>query len=110
MSLSKLKPDAPSGSIAWPAWMVPACLAFMTRNSPFHLLVMGPGDGQILIADYLKRRNLYSEDGKSLPGPEQYQKSPFPILSRTGLGPILRDSSQAGDLFAALSQESSGLA
>lgn len=88
------------------AWMVPACLGLMTRKTPFHLVELGAGTGLRLIADYLKREILYSEEGETLPGPDQYNDLPYPILSRTGI-----DSARLGcadPLFIKLSQEPSG--
>lgn len=82
------------------AWLLPACLGFMTRKTPFHLVELDCGDGLNLIADYLERPPLYSEDGALLPGPEGYRDCPYPVLSRTGLGPGLKPA--ASDLFKPL--------
>lgn len=82
------------------AWLVPACLGFMTRKTPFHLVALGAADGMGLIADYLERPPLYSESGELLPGPEGYRDCPYPILSRTGLDPAPKPA--ASELFKAL--------
>jgi hypothetical protein len=65
------------------AWLLPAAYGLGTRATPFHLVVIG-GEPDALIADYLDRPELVSEEGESLPGPEEFRKSPFPVLSRTG--------------------------
>lgn len=88
------------------AWMLPACLGLMTRKTPFHLVELGAGTGLRLIADYLEREALYSEEGDILPGPEQYHDLPYPILSRTGIDSSPADASD--QLFLKLSREPSG--
>lgn len=90
------------------AWLLPASLAFMTRGAAFHLVEWGARDGLSLIADYLERPGLRSPEGLILPGPEEYRRSPFPVLSRTGLGPEACAPPEEPALWRQLSREPSG--
>lgn len=97
---------SPSRSRHNAAWLLPACLGLMSRKTSFHLVGLEVGSGLDLIADYLEREPLYSEEGGLQPGPEEYGQSPYPILSRTGLDPS--PAPETSDLFLGLSREPAG--
>lgn len=94
---------------------MPACLGLMARKTPFHLVVLDIEDGLDLIADYLEREELFVElspgaPGEPVPGPEEYAKVPYPVLSRAGLGRAFGEipGKSERELFETLSREPSG--
>ena len=90
------------------AWLLPACLGLMTRGAAFHLVEWGARNGLSLIADYLDRPRLVSPAGEVLPGPEEYPRNPYPVLSRTGLGPEAGPPPEEPALWLQLAREASG--
>ncbi len=99
----------PTGSFS--AWLLPAFYMFRTRQTPFHLIGLGAVGRLGLIADYLARPELLSETGESLPGPDGYGDSPYPLLTRTLICESAPPASRAGatgDLYRNLEREPSG--
>lgn len=86
------------------AWLLPACLGLNSRGTPFHLVQLG-GDPLGLIADCDERPALRSPEGEELPGPPDFAKTPYPILSRLGLAPAWQEP---GGLFAELKRSPGG--
>lgn len=80
----------------------------MTRGAAFHLVEWGARRGEGLIADYLERPRLVSPSGELLPGPEEFPRSPYPVLSRTGLGPEAGPPPGEPPLWGQLAREASG--
>ncbi len=90
------------------AWLLPACLGLMTRGAAFHLVEWGARRGLSLIADYLDRPRLVSPAGEVLPGPEEFPRNPYPVLSRTGLGPEAGPPPEQPVLWGQLAREAAG--
>lgn len=80
---ARLQANDPARAIAW---LLPACMGFLTRSTPFHLVELGASAGLVLVGDYLPRTTpLLLSDGSSAAEPERYRDSPYPVLSRSGL-------------------------
>lgn len=67
-------------------WLLTACVGFLTRGTPFHLVDMGTSAGLNLIGDYLERPwTLMRADGEPAEEPEHWRDMPYPVLTRLGL-------------------------
>lgn len=81
-------------------WLLTACVGFMTRGAPFHLVDLGTSAGLTLIGDYWPREfSLLTEEGRPAELPEHYKQIPYPVLSRTGLDAFPVDISDDAQLL-----------
>lgn len=83
LARARLQTNEPARSVAW---LLPACAAFLTRATPFHLVELGASAGLLLVGDYLPRSTqLRLAGGEPAAEPERWRDSPYPVLSRNGL-------------------------
>lgn len=93
-------------------WLLAACGAFRTRDTPFHLADLGTSGGLNLVGDYLPRSwTLEATDGAAGVEPPGWKDRPFPVLSRQGLDGRPRRLSEPADrlwLKACIPADASG--
>lgn len=81
-------------------WLLTACVGFLTRDTPFHLIDLGTSAGLTLTGDYWPREfKLLTSEGQPAEMPEHYKQIPYPVLSRIGLDARPVDISNAENLL-----------
>lgn len=87
------------------AWLLPACVSFLSQRLPFHLLSFDR-DPRVLIADYLPHDAvLLNEAGARLQAPPRFGDAPYPLLSRIGVGAA---EPKDDKLYSSLAREKTG--